>query len=337
VKALVLLVFLGTCSVLRAQQREQFVWQGQVDGIAILHLQGKRLAVQIQEGAPVERQQFHFADPLPETRQNVRVEVLEGRGYVHVIDQPSIENHYSLALAIEDRQPGSAFYSIAVYWDASSSGFERGAGKIDKVTWNGRVDEAAIISCQKQSCVSSAAQGAPVADERFKFSRPLPDRDTDVKLENQEGRGEIRLIEQPRQRNNYTARISIRDAQAGVGEYSFTLAWNRAGSKGSEPIPEPSGRGFVWSGTVDGRIRVTLEGSASFSEVLEGGRILGEHGEIFRPLPARADLKPAIQKLQGRGRAAIVELPSEQNNYRLVFEIDDPEPGADSYQVEIDW
>jgi len=323
-----------------AQDHPQFVWQGQVDGIAILHLSGKQLAVQIQDGAPVERQKFHFSDPLPKTQQDVRVEVLEGRGYVHVVDRPSIENQYTLAVEIEDRQPGSSFYSIALYWDTSSNVFEGGAEKTDQVRWTGRVDEAAIISCHQQSCVSSAEQGAPVADEHFKFSRPLPDRDSDVRLEDPEGRGQIRLIEQPRRRNNYTARVSIRDAQAGAGEYSFTLVWNRGGSKESKdsaPIPEPTGRGFLWSGRVDGRVRVTLQGGASLSEVLEGVPIGGEHAEMLRPLPARSDLTPTIQKLQGRGRVSIVESPSEKNNYRLVFEIDDPGPGADDYEIQVDW
>jgi len=319
----------------------QFVWQGQVDGIAILHLQGQRLTVQIQQGEPVERQQFHFSDALPDIRQKVRVEVLEGRGYVHVIDQPSVENHYTLAVAIEDRQPGSAFYSIALYWDASSNRFERGAPKTDKVTWSGRVDHAVVINCQGKSCVSTSEQGAqhgaPVADEHFKFSKPLPDRDTEVRLEGQDGRGEIRLIEQPRERNHYTARVSIRDPGAGASDYAFTLVWNRASGKDPGPIPEPAGRGFLWTGKVDGRVRVAVQGGASFSEVLEGAPIVGQQGQMFRPLPARSDVAPVIRKLQGRGQVAIVESPSEKNNYRLVFEIDDPEPGADDYEVELDW
>ena len=319
----------------------QFVWQGQVDGIVILHLQGKALKVQIQQGGPVERQQFHFSDALPDVHQKVRVEVLEGRGYVHVIDQPRAENRYTLAVAIEDRQQGSAFYSMALYWDASNNGFDHGAEKTDKVSWSGRVDHAAVISCHAKSCVSSsehgAEQGAPVADERFKFSKPLPNRDTEVRLEDLDGRGEIRLIEQPRERNNYTARVSIRDPGTGAGEYSFTLVWNRAGGKESGPIPEPAGRGFLWRGRVDGRIRVTLQGGASVSEAVEGERITGEHAEVFRPLPARSDLMVSIRKLQGRGQVSIVESPSEKNNYRLVFEIDDPEPGADDYEIELDW
>ncbi len=322
---------------LSAQAAPQFVWQGQVDGTAILHLAGKRLAVQIQDGAPVERQKFHFSDSLPQSRQQVRVEVLEGRGFVHVVDQPSIENHYTLAVEIEDRQPGVSFYSIALYWDTSGNVFEQGAEKTDHVTWTGRVDESVIISCRKQTCVSSAEQGAAVADEHFKFSRPLPERDSDVRLEVPEGRGEILLVEQPRQRNNYTARISIHDPPGGAGQYSFMLVWNRVGSKESSSIPDPSGRAYLWSGTVDGRVRITIKGGASFSETLDGAPTASQHSEMLRPLPARADLKPAIRKLRGRGRVSIVESPSAKNNYRLVFEIDDPEPGADNYDVELDW
>ncbi len=83
-----------------------------------------------------------------------------------------------------------------------------------------------------------AEHGAPVADEHFKFSRPLPESDTDVRLEDPSGRGDIRLIEQPRQRNNYTTRVSIRDPQAGAGEYSFALVWNRRSSRKEDASKE---------------------------------------------------------------------------------------------------
>jgi hypothetical protein len=320
----------------------QFVWQGQVDSIAILHLRGKHLAVQIQQGEPVGRQKFHFSDALPDSGQKARVEVLQGRGYVHVIEQPSIDNHYTLAVGIEDPQPGSAFYSIALYWDTSNNAYDRSASKTDKVTWTGRVEHAAVIDCQQQSCVSRSEHGTPVADEHFRFSRPLPDRDTEVRLDTSDGRGEIRIIEQPRERNHYTARVAINDPVAGPTDYSFTLVWNRANNKDPGPIPDPVGRGLLWTGRVDGRVRVTVQGGASFSEAVEGARVTpeqggGEHAEMFRPLPARSDLMPVIRKLRGRGQVAIVESPSEKNNYRLVFEINDPEPGADDYEVELDW
>jgi hypothetical protein len=175
-----------------------------------------------------------------------------------------------------------------------------------------------------------------VAEEHYKFSRPLPHRDVEVSLEDQQGRGEVRLVEQPRQRNSYTARVSIRDPQSGSGEYSFTLVWTRPNNKESLPVIEAE-RGIIWHGTVDGRARVTIKGGSAISEVLQGAPIAGERAEFLRTLPARSDLHVAVKKLSGRGQVQIVEYPSEKNNYRLVFEISDSESGASSYEIEVDW
>ena len=262
----------------------QFVWQGQVDGIAILHLAGKRLTVQIQQARRWSARSSTFPMRCPTPSKKVRVEVLEGRGYVHVVDQPSIENHYTLAVAIEDRQPGSSFYSIALYWDASSNGFEPGAEKTDQVAWSGRVDRAAVISCHKQSCVSSseqgAEQGAPVADEHFKFSRPLPDRDYRSPAGGP-GRPRRNPFDRAAARAQQLHRAGFHSrSAAGAGEYSFTLVWNRVDREAHQGsprrFPTPAGARISWSGTVDGRVRVTLQGGASFSEVLEGAPIAGE-------------------------------------------------------------
>lgn len=320
-----------------AQAAPQLLWQGTVDGIVILHLHGRMLAVQVQEGGPVTGAKYHFFDPLPETQQNIRVEVLEGRGYVHVIDQPNLDNQYTASVAIEDRQPGSAFYSIALHWDTSNVPFET-RRKTDRVTWTGRVDGDAVVSCQRQHCTSDSQRGAPVFGDHYKFSHPLPTREVNVRLEYPEGRGEIHLIEQPSQANQYTARVAIRDPQSGSSDYSFTLVWNRDGGKNeASTLPDATGRAFLWSGKVDGRARVTIESGASFSEALSGGRVTGEHSDLLRPLPKRTDLQPRIDKLHGRGKVSIVEMPSAKNNYSLVFEVDDPGPGPENYEVQLDW
>jgi len=316
-------------AILSAQDRPQFVWQGEVDGIDILYLHGKRLEVKVQEGAPVIGQQFQFHDSLPESRQDVRVEVRQGRGYVHVMDQPRIDNNYTLAVSIEDRQPGSSLYSIAIYWDTSNRSFE-GKQKMDQVTWSGRVDDDAVVSCQAKRCTSSPL----AADEHFKFSKPLPSRDIEVRLEHSFGRGEIRLAEQPREKNNYTAQVAIRDPQAGSGEYTFTLVWDRNGA--ANLAPEASA-GLIWSGRVQGHIQVTIEGGSAISSVLEGGPVTGEHVDFIRPLPARSDLRPAVKILRGGGRAAIVQAPSAANHFRLAFELTSGDGGGDDYEVEVDW
>ena len=325
-------VLLLPCALL-AQNRPQFVWQGEVDGIVVLHLRDNRLDVQLQEGSPVERQRFQFHDRLPDARQDARLEIREGRGYAHIVDQPRLENQYSLAVAIEDRQPGRSFYSIAVYWDASTAALEH-PGRMERIAWSGRVDQTAIIHCRAKICVAETADGAPVADEHFKFSRPLPEHDVLVSLEQVEGRGEIRLVEQPSEHNRYTARVSIRDPQSGSGEYKFALVWSRGGK---EAELRSQGPGLMWSGIVAGRVQVTLQGGAALSEALAGSLVTGQKADFLRPFPTRSDLDPVIKKLRGRGEVQIVERPSDKNNYRLVFEIRNSEGGADNYDIEVDW
>ncbi len=347
------LLLLGFCALLGAQDnpqqdRPQFVWQAQVDGGATLRLTGKRLSLLERDGA-IAKLKYHFSDALPEVQQKARLQVLEGRGYVHIVEQPSLDNHYTLVVAIEDPQPGSSFYSIELYWDTADNSFEH-AEKTDRVSWTGRVEHGAIVGCRARTCVASAEPGAPAgggaSGERFKFSHPLPDRDVEVRLRDVDGRGEVRLIEQPRAGNNYTARVQIRDPLPGSGDYLFVLVWDRASAKDEKASKnpaesaqafEPVGRGFLWSGTVNGRLRVTLEGGASFSQVVAGAPVQNEDSEILRPLPQRADVMPQVRKLAGRGQVSIVETPSEKNHHRLIFEIDDPGPGAAGYQIEVDW
>ncbi len=332
-----ILTWLLLAPILPAQDRPQFIWQGEVDGIDVLYLRGDHLNVKAQEGGPPTRQQFHFYDKLPDSRQNARLEVREGRGFVHIIDQPRIENQYTLAVSIEDRQPGSSLYSIALYWDASNQALERGSGKTDKLAWSGRVDQQAMVSCQNKTCSSASERGAAVAEEQFKFSRALPQRDVEVRLEGAEGRGEIHLVEQPRASNQYTARVSIRDPQNGTGEYSFTLVWKRPTGKDLlAPVIEAQ-RGLIWSGIVDRGARVTIKGSSSISEILGGAPITAERVDFLRPMPARSDIKPVIKKLNGAGRVTISEYPSDKNNYRLVFEITNSEPSPSRFEIEVAW
>lgn len=329
-----LALFLSACA-LSAQVRPQFVWQGEVDGLVVLHLRDNKLQVQVQEGAPVERQKFQFYDRLPQVRQDARVEMREGRGYVHIVEQPRLENRYTLAVAIEDRQPGTALYSIAIYWDPSNRSFEGPTGRQDKVVWSGRVKQEVIVSCRAKTCVSDPRNGLAVGDEHFKFSRPLPDRPVEVRLEDSQGRGEIRLIEQPSERNQYTARVLIRDREAGAGEYSFTLSWARGQT--IETGINSQQQGLIWTGVVDGRVRVTVAGGASFSQVVEGTAVRGERADFLRPLPARSDLNPTVKQLRGHADVQIMEYPSAANDYRLVFEIHSRDNAPETCEIEVDW
>ena len=126
VKALALLMFIA--GTMLAQDRPNRTAAIRLAGPGGWHRHfvpaWNKVDVRVQEGAPIQQVQFHFYDPLPDARSNARLEVIQGRGYVHVIDQPRLDNQYTLAISIEDRQPGSSFYSLALYWDASTRRFE---------------------------------------------------------------------------------------------------------------------------------------------------------------------------------------------------------------------
>jgi hypothetical protein len=313
--------------------RPQMTWQGSVNGATFLYLRGNRLKVENKRGELVESQQVKFYDPLPDTRQSVRVNVLEGRGAVRVIDQPRLENNYTATVQIEDLQAGRSFYSLAFYWDR---GFASNAhGRPGKLSWSGRVDDEVIVNCREGQCVSEAVRGAAVMRERAKFSQPLPRAEVRVSLEDVQGRGDIKLMEQPRRDNNYSARVRIRDQEPGVGDYSFVLTWTTEPRGDKEPAIAQ--RGLVWSGRVDGHVRVTVQGGSSYSEAVGGGSVTGERTDWLRPLPATNGLAPALKKLAGRGKAEILEMPSNQNHYRLVFVIGDSGGGPDNYEIEVAW
>jgi hypothetical protein len=322
---------------LAGQDRPQLTWQGEVQGGATLSIRGKHVELENSAHAKAPPQRFHFIHPLPDSTLDVRLEKIEGRGDVHIVEQPRIDNGYTLAVRIEDRQAGSSSYSLAFYWDASSSRLEnphifKGGGRL---TWKGRVDDEVIVTCHQSTCQSNATSGQPVLREEFRFSRPLPESEVELNLEDTEGRGEIRLLESPLEKNGYTARVLIRDPQAGMSDYGFTLTWTR-------PLPKESAQasaqlGLIWKARVDGLVRVVIRGGAAVSQVLEGKPVTAESTDFYRQLPAESTLNPALKKLSGPGRVQIVELPSSQNHFELAFEIDGRDGGAGDYQVEVDW
>ncbi len=317
--------------------RPGMIWQGEVDGTAFLYLKGKRLTIENKEGAPVAKQNYRVEQRLPETRQDVRLHVTAGRGYVHIVEQPRLENDFTVAIAIEDPQPGSGFYSLALYWDAGASAADTaGPRRAGRLQWSGRVDQEVIVSCAASQCASQARQGLPVMREHVKFSSPLPQGEAPVRLEKVDGRGDVRVLEQPSEANGYTARVQIRDPQPGVAEYSFALTWPHASRQIENAVPLAPQTGLVWSGRVTGIARVTVRGGAAFSEVIQGQPVAQEHAAFDRPLPS-SSLKPVLTKRQGVGSVDIVDYPSDRNGYCLTFEIRGGQRGADLYEVEVAW
>lgn len=213
-----LLLPVAIASIAHAQQ---FTWEGDVDKSTIINLKGRHILI---EGDPAQNAHYNFISPLPDSRQDIRMAVRESRGAVQIVAQPRIENDYTASIRIDDPQDGASHYSIALYWETARGSFET---NLDRVTWTGRVDEEVWVSCREKKCESAAKKGMAAMREHYKYSHALPKREIPVMLENTIGRGDVRIVEQPSKSNDYTVRVAIRDPEAGIDDYGFTLTWPR--------------------------------------------------------------------------------------------------------------
>lgn len=104
--------------------------------------------------------------------------------------------------------------------DTGQSG---GAGRL---TWRGRVDDVIMLEIRDRTVRDRVVSGRAAEAVRFDFGASLPSRDVSVLVDKRQGRGEVRVVEQPSRRNNYTAVIQIRDSSGGADDYEIEVRWN---------------------------------------------------------------------------------------------------------------
>jgi len=96
--------------------REVFRWQGRVDREVRIQLQGGRSYVQPMGNREVHNDNGRLLGGLPHQDGILRVERVEGRGDVDVIEQPTASNGYHATLRVRDPRSGAANYRIIAYW-----------------------------------------------------------------------------------------------------------------------------------------------------------------------------------------------------------------------------
>jgi hypothetical protein len=94
-----------------------------------------------------------------------------------------------------------------------------------KMTWRGRVDNYVELRIQGNRVRSVEREGAPTVKEQVNFSSPLPRADVRVSVNKRNGRGQVSVVEQPNQSNNYTAIIKINDDKGGADDYEIEMEW----------------------------------------------------------------------------------------------------------------
>ena len=90
------------------------------------------------------------------------------------------------------------------------------------------VDHAVEAFVSRDQFRLQVIAGEPLNDYLISFSEPLPAAPLrSARLVLKEGRGTAQLLEQPIERNGFTARVRIEDPQAGSATYHVALEWER--------------------------------------------------------------------------------------------------------------
>jgi hypothetical protein len=92
-------------------------WQGQVDREIRIQIDNRRASV-IEVGSNERtRRRVKMYGSIPNRPGTLYVQVLQGRGRVDVIQQPSARNGYTAVIRLRDPDGGAARYRIAAYWE----------------------------------------------------------------------------------------------------------------------------------------------------------------------------------------------------------------------------
>ena len=331
-------------------------WEGTVDGKVLLKINRRRVTYDVISGVPVQRHRFDFTDPLPFKNTRVDVTVEEGRGNVRVVEQPRERNDYTAIIEINDSSSGKSNYVLDVFWEKSYAGSSGNNDSNwrnkddDSFEWQGRVDGESIIYIRGEDVRVDHISGNGITNETHRASRPIPARSMTLNLVETSGRGEITLIEQPDNRNNYTAAVRSRDKQSGSGSYSFALTWARRGGRNGRDDRDNSQynggnnnnsygsarRGMVWAGRVDGTDFITLRGDQVTIQHQAGLEISNMNYRFDRRLPA-STTSVSVRKIKGRGKVNVVQQPDRSNGYTAIIQVEDKNGGADNYEIEVSW
>ena len=97
-------------------------WQGQVDReIRIEIRRGQASVIEVGSNERTRRR-VNVTGAIPNRPGTLYVQVLDGRGRVDVIQQPSARNGYTGVIRLRDPDGGADRYRIAAYWEGESRG-----------------------------------------------------------------------------------------------------------------------------------------------------------------------------------------------------------------------
>ena len=127
--ALMSLAFTITASSASAQygrnrdsRSEILQWSGSVDREIQIEVDNRRATVYEVGSNERARRRVNMTGSIPNRPGRLYVQVVQGRGHVDVIEQPSARNRYRATIRLRDPQGGASRYRIVAYWEGDRYG-----------------------------------------------------------------------------------------------------------------------------------------------------------------------------------------------------------------------
>jgi hypothetical protein len=263
--------------------------------------------------------------------------------------------------------------SVAALAVSASSLFAQGRPLFD---WSGRVDREVRITMHGRDARAQSSGRSPFGRSRIDVATALPQRDGRVSVRLQDGRGDVDVIQQPSERNDFTTVVRIRDRSSGTDNYRLTAYWmpdnngngpwndrdgypNRPGQgrddrddrggwgRGNGGNGGNSGNGgygwgterqaLRWSGDVDDVLEIRIQGDRVDYRTLSGKSVRNVRADLVRGGLPRNDVQVFVTDQTGRGSVSVVQQPSAYNGYTAVIRVYDPRPGYGGYNFDVSW
>lgn len=217
----------------RDEERRLFSWRGVVEDDMRVYIRAANIESRVVSGSATRRDPRIDRDrPLPRRDGILRVELVDGRGRVQVLQQPSARNNYTAIVRVKDIGRGADDYRFVAYFDPADR-YDRGdvryggeARTGERVMrWTGSVDRDLRITIRGSSSTYGVASGAQPRSVSTSMERALPRRDGYIEIHQRQGRGTVQVIQQPTRYNNFTAIVRVLDSQGSYGYYDFDLIY----------------------------------------------------------------------------------------------------------------
>lgn len=107
----------------------------------------------------------------------------------------------------------------------NNGGNNGGGQRSGTAFWRGTVDNRVQLIIRGRTIETRTVAGRTYPAGTYSFTATMPNQDVNLEVDKKDGRGNVRVIQQPSRRNNYTGIVEIEDSDGGARQYQLEISW----------------------------------------------------------------------------------------------------------------